>query len=139
MASDTATAQHEQHILECWHQNAGPWTDAIRNAEIASRVLATNHAVEAAVLATRPASVLDVGCGEGWLVRRMLALGIPARGLDVIPALVDSANAQGGEFAVASYEDIAAGRVAWQADTVSCNFALIGEERARKRLSGEPA
>ena len=46
---------------------------------------------------------------------------------------------QGGEFAVASYEDIAAGRVAWQADTVSCNFALIGEERARKRLSGEPA
>ena len=136
MVSDTGTAQHEQHILECWHQNAEPWTDAIRNAEIASRVLATNHAVEAAVLATRPGSVLDVGCGEGWLVRRMLALGIPARGLDVIPALVDSANAQGGEFAVASYEDIAAGRVAWQADTVSCNFALIGEEATAQLLRG---
>ena len=49
MASDTSTAQHEQHILDCWHQNAAPWVDAIRNDEIASRVLATNRAIESAI------------------------------------------------------------------------------------------
>ena len=134
MASDTSTAQHEQHILDCWHQNAAPWVDAVRNDEIASRVLATNRAIESAILATQPGSVIDVGCGEGWLVRRLLARGIAARGLDVIPALVASANAQGGEFAVASYEDIARGRVAWRADTVSCNFALIGQESTEQLL-----
>lgn len=134
MASDTSTAQHEQHILDCWHQNAAPWVDAIRNDEIASRVLATNRAIESAIVATQPASVIDVGCGEGWLVRRLLARGIAARGLDVIPALVASAHAQGGEFAVASYEDIARGRVAWRADTVSCNFALIGQESTEQLL-----
>jgi 2-polyprenyl-3-methyl-5-hydroxy-6-metoxy-1,4-benzoquinol methylase len=80
--------------------------------------------------------VIDVGCGEGWLVRRLLALGVAARGLDVIPALVASANAQGGEFAVASYADIAQGRVAWRADTVSCNFALIGQESTEELLRG---
>jgi 2-polyprenyl-3-methyl-5-hydroxy-6-metoxy-1,4-benzoquinol methylase len=136
MASDVSTAAHERHILDCWHQNAEPWVEAIRNEEIASRVLATNLAVESAILATRPASVIDVGCGEGWLVRRLLALGVAARGLDVIPALVASANAQGGEFAVASYADIAQGRVAWRADTVSCNFALIGQESTEELLRG---
>ncbi len=135
-ATSVATADHEQHILDCWHQNADPWVDAIRNEEIASRVLATNRAIEQAVLATRPASVIDVGCGEGWLVRSLLAQGIAARGLDVVPALVESANRQGGEFAVASYEDIARGAVAWRADTVSCNFALIGQESTEALLRG---
>ena len=138
MASDSSTADHEQQILDCWHQNAAPWADAIRDAEIASRVLATNQAIESAILATQPASVIDVGCGEGWLVRRLLACGVQARGLDVIPALVTSAQAQGGEFAVASYEDIAQGRVAWRADTVACNFALIGEASTEQLLRGVP-
>lgn len=137
MPSDAVTSRdHEQHILDCWHQNVDPWVDAIRNAEIASRVLATNRAIESAILATRPGSVIDVGCGEGWLVRRMLELGIPARGLDAVPALVASAARQGGEFAVASYEDIARGRVDWRADTVSCNFALIGQESTAQMLRG---
>jgi 2-polyprenyl-3-methyl-5-hydroxy-6-metoxy-1,4-benzoquinol methylase len=128
----------EQQILDCWFENAGPWVDAIRNQEIASRVLTTNQAITSAVLATRPASVIDVGCGEGWLVRRLLALGIAARGLDVVPELVESAARQGGEFAVASYEDIGRGAVDWRADTVSCNFALIGKDSTERLLRGVP-
>ena len=80
--------------------------------------------------------MIDVGCGEGWLVRRLLARGVAARGLDVVPALVDAAKRQGGEFAVASYEDIARGVVDWRADTVSCNFALIGRESTEQLLQG---
>ena len=129
---------HEQQILDCWHQNADPWTDAIRHDEIASRVLATNLAIESAVVATQPVSVIDVGCGEGWLVRRLLQRGIAARGLDLVPALVESASRQGGEFAVASYDDIARGAVDWRADTVSCNFALIGQQSTEQLLRGVP-
>ena len=136
MPSDPATGGPEQQILDCWHQNAAPWVDAIRDDEITSRVLATNLAIERAILGTRPASVIDVGCGEGWLVRRLLEHGIAARGLDVVPALITSATLQGGEFAVASYDDIARGAIAWRADTVSCNFALIGKASTEQLLRG---
>lgn len=136
MPCDPATKDHERHILDCWHQNADPWVDAIRNHEITSRVLATNRAIESAIVATQAASAIDVGCGEGWLVRRLLGRGIAARGLDVVPALIESASRQGGEFAVASYDDIARGAVDWRADAVSCNFALIGNESSAQLLRG---
>ena len=139
MPSEAPPVNHEQHILECWQQNAAPWVDAIRDQEIASRVLATNHAIESAVLAAQPKSVIDVGCGEGWLVRLLAQRGVRARGVDAIPALVEAATRLGGEFAVASYEDIALGRLAWKADTVSCNFALIGKESAEQLLRGVAA
>ena len=129
---------HEQQILDCWYQNADPWVDAIRHQEIASRVLVTHRAIESAVVATQPGSVIDVGCGEGWLVRRLSERGIAARGLDLVPALVDSAMRQGGEFAVASYDDIARGAVDWRADTVSCNFALLGKASTEQLLRGVP-
>ena len=136
MPCEATTPNHEQQILDCWHQNADPWVDAIRNQEITSRVLATNHSIESAIVATRPGSVIDVGCGEGWLVRRLQERGIPARGLDVVPALIESATRQGGVFAVASYDDIARGVVDWRADTVVCNFALIGKESTEQLLRG---
>ena len=139
MQSEAPPADHEQHILECWQQNVAPWVDAICDQEITSRVLSTNHAIEAAVLATQPSSVIDVGCGEGWLVRQLAQRGVRARGVDAIPALVEAATRLGGEFAVASYEDIALGRLDWKADTVSCNFALIGKESAEQLLRGVTA
>ena len=138
MPSDVEPSDREQQFLQCWQQNAAPWVDAIRDQEIASRVLATNHAIESAVLATQPKSVIDVGCGEGWLVRALAQQGISARGADAIPALIDAARRLGGEFAVASYEDIARGRLDWKADTVSCNFALIGKESTVQLLRGVP-
>ena len=138
MPSDVEPSDREQHILQCWQQNAAPWVDAIRDQEIASRVLATNHGIESTVLATQPKSVIDVGCGEGWLVRALAQRGISARGADAIPALIDAALRLGGEFAVASYEDIARGRLDWKADTVSCNFALIGKESTVQLLRGVP-
>ena len=129
-------ADQERRILDCWQQNVDPWVQSIEGQEIASRVLATNQAIESAVLATRPASVLDVGCGEGWLVRRLAQLGIAARGVDAVPALVEAAKRLGGEFAAASYADIARRALAWKADTVSCNFALIGQESTEQLLRG---
>ena len=41
-----------------------------------------------AVLALQPERVLDLGCGEGWLCRALLANEIEAVGIDGVPELV---------------------------------------------------
>ncbi len=131
--------QSEEQVLARWQQNASPWIAAIRNQEISSRKLATDQAIVSAVLATRAKTVLDVGCGEGWLVRELARLGLQARGVDAVPALIDEAMRLGGEFAVASYKDIASGAMQWTADTVSCNFALIGKESVEQLFRCVPS
>lgn len=50
-------------------------------------------------------------------------------GVDGVPELIERARAAGGgEFRVASYEQIAAEQLAFRADAVVCNFALLGHE-----------
>ncbi len=120
----------DARIVASWQKNAAPWADAIRNDQIESRRLVTNAAIIAAVLNRKPQSVLDIGCGEGWLARALIAAsaGIRIHGVDVVPALVGQARQQGGgDFRVASYEDIAAGKLQLRVDVAVANFSLIGE------------
>jgi 2-polyprenyl-3-methyl-5-hydroxy-6-metoxy-1,4-benzoquinol methylase len=80
--------------------------------------------------------VLDIGCGEGWLVRALAELGIHAIGADVVPELVEHARqAGGGDFHVASYEDIAAGDLDVTVDAAVANFSLIGRETVESLLA----
>jgi 2-polyprenyl-3-methyl-5-hydroxy-6-metoxy-1,4-benzoquinol methylase len=119
----------DRKIVDSWHKNAASWTAAVRDNRIESRVLVTNQAIVDAVVDHAPASVLDVGCGEGWLVRALSALGMRATGIDIIPELIDQAKrAGGGEFHVASYEDLIARTFEATADVVVANFSLIGKE-----------
>jgi 2-polyprenyl-3-methyl-5-hydroxy-6-metoxy-1,4-benzoquinol methylase len=116
-------------IIDSWHTNATPWTDAIRREQIESRRLVTNAAVVDAVVARAPTSALDIGCGEGWLARALAAHGIATIGVDVVPALIERARELGGgDFRVASYEAIAAGALDVRVDVAVANFALIGHE-----------
>lgn len=66
-------------IVDSWH-NAAPWTAAVREGRIESRSLITNRAIIETVLRRSPATVLDIGCGEGWLVRELAGHGIRAGG-----------------------------------------------------------
>jgi SAM-dependent methyltransferase len=117
-------------ILDSWHTNATPWTAAVREQRIESRKLVTDRAIVDAVMARQPDSVLDIGCGEGWLTRALVGRGVKqAIGVDAIPALIDQARAAGGgEFRVASYEDIAMGALELTVDVAVANFALIGKD-----------
>lgn len=127
-------------IVESWHTNAVPWTQAVRDGEIESRRLVTDRAIVDAVMSRTPESVLDLGCGEGWLVRALAERGVRAIGVDVVPALIDAAiNAGGGDFRVVSYDEVAAGALQLTTDVVVCNFALIGKESVESLICRAPS
>lgn len=119
-------------LLALWHDNATPWTEAVRGGTIASRRLATDRAVLEAVAATRPRRVLDVGCGEGWLTRALTAQGIETLGVDAVAPLIEQARqAGGGRFAQASFAELAASPLVAGFDTWVCNFSLFHPDDGR--------
>lgn len=125
----TDDSKSDTAIVEAWRKNASPWVAAVRSGEIASRKQATDAAILEAITARSPRSVLDVGCGEGWLARELDARGIEVTGIDVVPHLVDEAwRAGGGEFHVMSYEALAAREREFDVDVMACNFSLLGKE-----------
>lgn len=130
----------DEKIVESWHRNVAPWTAAVRENQIESRRLATNDAIVRAIMDRKPSTMLDIGCGEGWLVRALSEHGVTGMGVDAVPALIEgAARAGGGEFRVASYEDIAAGTLRTSVDVAVANFALIGEDSVVNLLRAVPS
>jgi 2-polyprenyl-3-methyl-5-hydroxy-6-metoxy-1,4-benzoquinol methylase len=122
-------ALSDAKIVESWRRNAAPWTVAVRDGQIESRKLITNDAIIAAVLSRAPRTALDIGCGEGWLTHRLADLGVDVLGTDVVPELIEQARVAGrGKFEIASYEEMAQGKITGGFDVAVCNFALLGNE-----------
>jgi SAM-dependent methyltransferase len=122
----------DEAIVSAWQENAAPWIHAVRSGAIASRMLVTNDAIVSAIRRLQPSSVLDIGCGEGWLARELASFGMRVHGFDVVPELVAAAQAVGGgSFEVLSYEAFAAGASMPAIDLAVCNFSLLGDAATR--------
>lgn len=129
----------DEKIVESWIRNAVPWTTAVRDGQIESRKLITDQAIIDAVLSYRPHSVLDIGCGEGWLARELASRDIHVIGTDVVPKFIEDAQPGGGDFRVLSYEQIAAGRLQLSVDVVVCNFSLLGRDSVEVIFGAVPS
>jgi 2-polyprenyl-3-methyl-5-hydroxy-6-metoxy-1,4-benzoquinol methylase len=130
----------DTRIIDSWKRNALPWMNAVRNGEIESRRLVTDRAIMDAVRSCTPGTAIDLGCGEGWLALALLKRGISVTAVDVVPELVRAAQQAGiTDCSVMSYEDIAAGHLKRRADTVICNFSLLGKESVDGLLRIVPA
>jgi len=129
-------------ILLSWVANADNWIATIDNAELESRTLVTNQAIVSAIAAIHPQTILDIGCGEGWLSRALRAKGMQAWGVDAVAALVENAIAKDGHFyETASYSELAAGKKLMHPlfDAAVINFALIDKEETALLIASLPA
>ncbi len=132
---------YESHVLQSWHQNAAAWTQAVQHDQIVSRTLVTNQAIVDAVMDCAPSSVLDLGCGEGWLARALSCQGVDVLGVDAVAALVQQARQRGGaSFRVSSYDHIVMGSLQADApfDLIVCNFSLFGHTSVRRIVAYLP-
>lgn len=119
----------DREIIDSWYKNAAPWIVAIQEQQIASRILVTDRSIIDAVVSQNAQTVLDLGCGEGWLTRELSARGMEVLGVDGIPALIEQARSMSiDRFEVATYTEISAGKLAEEFDVVVANFSLLGDE-----------
>ena len=97
-------------LLNSWDANAQQWFEAVRDSTIESRRLVTNQAMLDAITAQSPKRLLDVGCGEGWLMRALCEhMGEKAPemlGVDGSQWLIDRLNALGGRGVCVTYESL---------------------------------
>lgn len=121
----------EAALIWSWMANADAWTRAVREGRIESRRVATDTAIVEAVAALKPGRVLDLGCGEGWLMRALAERGISSVGLDVSLELVMAAEETGGgRYRCCSYDELVDDptRAGGPYDAIACNFSLLGAD-----------
>lgn len=138
------TKLSDKTILESWHKNAAPWADAIAGQTIPSRVMVTDGAITDTITALAPKTVLDIGCGEGWLVRALAAAGMQVTGTDAVAELIEKARAAGGgtfeqiAYEQLAYEELSASKFSTRFDLAVCNFSLLGKESVEQVFAAVP-
>lgn len=126
----------ESLIIDSWCANVKPWINAVREQTIESRRLVTDQAIIDVVERLDPDSVLDIGCGEGWLMRALEKPGRSVSGLDCAPEFLTTVRSlQGksdesppGSLYNLTYEEIDERSVTERFQLIVCNFSLIGKE-----------
>ncbi|WP_085608975.1 MULTISPECIES: bifunctional 2-polyprenyl-6-hydroxyphenol methylase/3-demethylubiquinol 3-O-methyltransferase UbiG [unclassified Pseudomonas] len=121
----------ESTLLQSWHHNARAWTEAVRSGAIESRRQVTDQAILLAVMGRQPERVLDLGCGEGWLLRALAERGFEIVGVDGDATLVGAARVAGSSpVHVASYEDLVEAQVdiGRDYDLICANFSLLHQD-----------
>lgn len=127
---------YEKRILRSWQKNASPWCEAIAGSQIESRRLVTDDAVINAITALGGHSLLDIGCGEGWLARVLAKSGYAVTGIDAVEALVAKASqGGGGRFIRLDYGELSPQLPGGCFDVLVANFSLLGRESVEQVVS----
>ena len=116
-------------IQKSWDKNAEEWISIIDTNAIESRKF-TNPAILQTLKKLKGSTILDCGCGEGWLTREMTAMGKIALGIDGTEKLIERAKTKGTEvYRQMKYEDITQHTVIDDSlfDVIVFNFSLYQE------------
>jgi 2-polyprenyl-3-methyl-5-hydroxy-6-metoxy-1,4-benzoquinol methylase len=91
--------------LNPWNQNASYWAKIIRENRDKYRNELTDAAVLQAIGQCEGLKILDAGCGEGYMSRKLATLGAQVAGVDASEGLIDAARSHpGNQQAAASFE-----------------------------------
>lgn len=134
------TSDFEDQVLTAWESNAKSWIDAVTNKGIRAPGSVTREALLAAMepYLFAHCRLLDVGCGEGWLVEEMAIRGHDAVGVDTSVALIEHAkNWRKGRFYKANQDSIGALQLG-EFDLVVCNFSLFGDKPVSDFIASLP-
>ncbi len=130
----THASTPDERLLASWDANASAWTAAVREHRIPSRRAGTDAAILNACTRLASLSVLDVGCGEGWLARALADSGRRVVGIDASAELIAQARAHDvsegrARYETVSYEQLIADATsaAGPFELIVCNFALLGD------------
>jgi 2-polyprenyl-3-methyl-5-hydroxy-6-metoxy-1,4-benzoquinol methylase len=118
-------------LTRSWDRNASKWTRVVRDGLIPSRRAGTDDAVLNAIVGLGPNRLLDIGCGEGWLIRAALArTGCAAVGIDGAAALIEAARAAdtANTYHVLDYDSFAASDIGTDFDVAVFNYSLFAED-----------
>ncbi len=144
------TERHKE-LSDSWIENADHWVRAVRDGQIPSRRAGTDQAILDAisrVVGERdPVKLLDIGCGEGWLLRRVAEIpGLQGVGIDASTPLIEAARQADpvNRYEVVSYAELIEGAdsLGDGFDVIAFNFALLADDSlgvlnaARGRLTG---
>ena len=140
MAIERNQEHPEKLIIQAWDENGRAWIDAVRDHGIRAPGVASRDALLAAINGhVQPNSrVLDVGCGEGWLVDLLTGSGYRVVGVDASRELIEYAQEhRKGHYVVGDQSDLAKLGLGIF-DLVVCNFSLFGDETVRQCVMSVP-
>lgn len=127
--SSTEGKRYEQQLLDCWELNAAPWSKAISEGSIESRIAVTNDAIVQVLEQLPGEHVLDIGCGEGWLCRVLAQQGKTTIGIDATNALIERARRLSNQvFLNLGYHQLRQRLRSQSFDVAVCNFSLLGKQ-----------
>ena len=123
--------RREAELKASWDANAAAWTTVVREKRIPSRRAGTDRAIVETCAGLAPRTVLDVGCGEGWLARELALRGSTVTGVDGSAELIARAREAGGgpRYERLDYDTLASSptAVAGPFDLIVGNASLLAE------------